>query len=434
MRIRPFVTDDWQAVGDIHDRCKPDEMRGVVEPSAIVPFANDSHTQELYGRSSFTVAEDDGTLVGFVATIDAYVSALCVDAPYRGRGVGTALIQSVLDRIEGPVCLNVGRHNVTAIRLYQRLGFTTDVEFVGQFNGLDVECLRLRRAATGSEPADPVNAVKLVQRQWATERGIPFDADGYCETVDANLFGGLSAPARRDYLAGDGAELDVDGGRGKMQALHSSSALACNWFDFWRGRNLESLSRGFGVSSPLIELVGLEQKRSTGMGGIGPNLDVLLRCVDGALVGIESKFTEPYISSPLKTFIKPAYFRSGEATERARWTDGGLPGCQRVANDLRTRTHRFKTLDVAQLLKHMLALSRCGAPWTLCYVWYDTRGPLAEQHRSEVTEFIRRLEGEANHFIALTYRELFFRMLPHVSDDARGYVSYVRERYVDWTA
>jgi hypothetical protein len=30
------------------------------------------------------------------------------------------------------------------------------------------------------------------------------------------------------------SELGENGGRGKIQALHSSSALVCNFFDYWR--------------------------------------------------------------------------------------------------------------------------------------------------------------------------------------------------------
>jgi hypothetical protein len=66
-------------------------------------------------------------------------------------------------------------------------------------------------------------------------------------------------------------------------------------------------------------------------------------------------------------------------------------------------------------------------------LWYDVRGPFANQHRSEVSAFIERLGNDRNHFRALTYRELFFKMLPHVPADATDYVTYVRERYTGWT-
>ena len=74
----------------------------------------------------------------------------------------------------------------------------------------------------------------------------------------------------------------------------------------------------------------VEQKFPTGLGRIGPNLDVLLTCGDGTLFAIESKFTEPYTKSKEKTYLKPEYFVTVIA-----WTEVGLPGCQAVAEALR---------------------------------------------------------------------------------------------------
>jgi GNAT superfamily N-acetyltransferase len=114
MHIRPFTPDDWQSICDIHDRCKPDEMRGAVDPSVIVPIQHDSRTQDLYRESALAVAEEAGRVVGFIGTLGAYVSALFVDPSQRRRGVGAALMQSVLDAADGPICLNVGKHNTAA--------------------------------------------------------------------------------------------------------------------------------------------------------------------------------------------------------------------------------------------------------------------------------------------------------------------------------
>jgi hypothetical protein len=131
--------------------------------------------------------------------------------------------------------------------------------------------------------------IKARQCEWAIRNGLTFDSDGYCACVDDNIFGGLSAGARKDFESGDGTELGKKGRRGKIQALHSSSALASNWFDYWRGRDLEPLSRAFRVPDPFSTLA-LEQKVPTGLGGIGPNLDVFLTCADESVFAIESKF------------------------------------------------------------------------------------------------------------------------------------------------
>jgi hypothetical protein len=102
------------------------------------------------------------------------------------------------------------------------------------------------------------------QRAWATRNGRWFDEDGYCACADDNVFRGLSLGARQDFENGDRAELGKNGRRGKIQALHSSSALACNWFDYWRGRDLQPLSQAFGVTAGFSKLaVGTEVPHRT---------------------------------------------------------------------------------------------------------------------------------------------------------------------------
>jgi hypothetical protein len=41
-------------------------------------------------------------------------------------------------------------------------------------------------------------------------------------------------------------------------------------------------------------------------------------------------------------------------------------------------------LDVAQLLKHMLGLGRSCQRWTLCCLWFEFAGPIAEHHCKEL--------------------------------------------------
>jgi hypothetical protein len=271
--------------------------------------------------------------------------------------------------------------------------------------------------------------IKERQREWAIRDGLAFDADGYCTCADDNIFRRLSPSARRDFENGDGAELGKRGGRGKIQALHSSSALACNWFDYWRDRDLQPLARAFGVPVGFSALA-LEQRLPTGVGRFSPNLDVLLTCSDGSLFGIESKFGEPYTKSKGKTLLKEKYFHHG----RSLWTEAGLPGCQTIAESIRQGQEGdfHNVLDVAQLLKHMLALALSGHRWSLCCLWFEVPGLLADQHRKELTIFATRAQIGTNGalFSAITYQELLTRMLPLIEKEDSEYIKYLRERYM----
>jgi len=180
------------------------------------------------------------------------------------------------------------------------------------------------------------------------------------------------------------------------------------------------------VSSPLVTFLGLERKFSTGVGGPA-NLDVAFSCEDGSLFAIESKFCEPYSASKNKYWLDPAYF----AGDLARWADVELQGAQQVAYSLCDASHDFNTLDVAQLLKHMLALGRCKQSATLCCLWYDDGGDCAGRHREELARFTELITDDAVAFTSLTYQDVLQRLEPLIRDeDARGYISYLRDRYL----
>jgi hypothetical protein len=87
-------------------------------------------------------------------------------------------------------------------------------------------------------------------------------------------------------------------------------------------------------------------------------------------------------------------------------------------------------LDVAQLLKHMLALARTGKPWMLCCLWYEEPGPLADEHRADLARFRSQIGGDADHFAAATYQELFVRLEQTVGAGHAAYMDYLRHRYL----
>jgi len=273
-----------------------------------------------------------------------------------------------------------------------------------------------------------LQTVKARQRVWAENLGIDLDHDGYTITLEQNLFHPLSDACRAEFAGGDGSELRKAGVRGKIQALHSSAALACNFFDYWRDRDLALLAAAFGLSASPCRLA-FEQKFPTGLGGIAPNMDVVLYLPDGEIFAIESKFTEPYSTSELKCYLKPKYFLDC----RSLWTKVGLQGCQAVADDLRKKKVRFEYLDVAQLLKHMLGLARRASTWRLCCLWYQIDGVVGEQHANELAEFSRRLGQDTRRFISLTYQELFARITVAIPPEHDAWVSYLRKRYFDDT-
>src|SRR5688500_7991905 len=85
-------------------------------------------------------------------------------------------------------------------------------------------------------------AVLAQQRAWAMGQGLDIDSASYLNTVDVNLRQPLSEELRLAFSRGDGGELlDTAKKRANMRALHSSSALAVNVFDFWTRRDARRL-------------------------------------------------------------------------------------------------------------------------------------------------------------------------------------------------
>ncbi len=241
--------------------------------------------------------------------------------------------------------------------------------------------------------------VKAGQVKWARARGIAVDVDGYCARLEDNLFQPMSAGCREAFAAGDGGELGVAGGRGKMQALHSSSALACNVFDFWTDRAPGGLARALGIAAGGWA-VRFERNFPTGLRGNPPNLDVVLEGRSG-LVAIESKFLETYGVG--KGAFRESYFPRG----RRLWAERGLAGAQRVAEALFGGEARFAFLDAAQLLKHMLGVACSGREWALLCAWFRAEGEAGDRHARELAAFGEMLGEDGARFRTLTYQEVF---------------------------
>jgi hypothetical protein len=266
------------------------------------------------------------------------------------------------------------------------------------------------------------NFITERQRHWAQTQGLTVSGNGRVSRLEDNLFAPLHAETRADFEAGDGDEFGTPDDVGKMYSLHSSSALACNVFDYWRKRPMLPLLRACGFDTRNGSELKFEQKFSTGVGRKPANLDVLITDSAGGCppVAIESKFTEPFQTGE-RDCLRPAYFSKSPI-----WDE--LPVCRAIAEGLTAR-ERFKFLKASQLLKHALALTRKHGKkrFVLLYLWYDVNGSnAAKQHGAEVREFGNLLADEVL-FRSDSYHNVFDRLFPSTTGTA--YEAYLRSRY-----
>ena len=144
MDVRPYRSEDWSSVRRIYDLAKPDELRGVVEPSDIPRLDEDPEMLTLFRESEILVADDSNQVVGFVGSRRASVTWLFVHPDHRRKGVATALVRSLIGGLRGTITLNVATENLAARQLYERMGFVVEREFMGKFKGHDCSVTKLR--------------------------------------------------------------------------------------------------------------------------------------------------------------------------------------------------------------------------------------------------------------------------------------------------
>lgn len=272
---------------------------------------------------------------------------------------------------------------------------------------------------------DALSLLLRTQRAWADRAGIPLDADGYVHHRSKNLFEELTDATFAEFDAGSGGELGKDGKRGKMQALHSSSAFACNLFGYWRDRDPSRLARALGAPAGAWAL-SFERKAATGVHRATANLDVWLQAGDGAIVAVESKFGEPYRPKRGRSVLPSAY---GLTSTGSAWIDAGLERCHEIAARTQREEVRWDSLDVFQLLKHLLALRRIDTgSASLRYVWFDMENEAARKHQLEIDRFVALLEGEGR-FASVTHQQVVKKLRETNRDRDSAYFNYLATRH-----
>lgn len=265
-----------------------------------------------------------------------------------------------------------------------------------------------------------LNLLRQTQRDWAASQGLRVDEAGYFARPKENL-PWLTPRTRAAFEAADGSEFGRHGERAKIAALHSSSALAVNVFDYWTTHDPEPLATALALPYRIAE-IRFEQKFPTGVGPRSPNLDVAIRSADRQLLAIESKFCEPFGSK--SKLLQDKYFPEGKGL----WQAAGLPDAQKAASSLRI-THSFKYIDAVQLLKHMLGLAHCGADWHLLLLWFEPDPDVGREMTDEASSFKQLLGSDGARFSWLSYQQLWSRLQGALHENDREYASYLRRRY-----
>jgi hypothetical protein len=272
---------------------------------------------------------------------------------------------------------------------------------------------------------------------WAERKGIPLQGSAgdwgepnYTLSAEQNIFGGeLHASVRAAFDVGAGGELQGDIPR--MAALHSSSAMAVNLFQYWAMRgDWATVAALLGVPREGVEAGSFEDQfpvcadpQERGF-KIAPHLDFALRYMNGGRVGVECKLFEPY-GRIEHALLRPAYLALSDT-----WDE--IPACRSLAEQLAVGPAEFHRLGASQLIKHILGLKFQApqGPARLVYLYCDAIGDEATEHRHEIRRFQEVIAGDPVRFTPLSVQEFVLRAARSVRAGHAAYVDYLTERYL----
>jgi len=278
------------------------------------------------------------------------------------------------------------------------------------------------------------------QVQWAMNQDIKLTGSegkrgrpAYTPSLDENLFEPLLPDVRESFEKGDGNE--VNGSKStpaKMQAVHSSSALGVNIFQYWqRIDHAPSIAAACGFcrkGNKVSRRIVFEGKYAIDdRFQFSPNIDVVFHNSDSAKYkrfAVECKFSEAY-GSQGHGGMKPAYLELDGI-----WDE--IPAIGELAQSICPHDDLFTHLHSAQLIKHILGLKRAfgKSGFRLLYLWYDVLGEEGAIHRKEIETFTETAKSDGVKFHALSYQELIVRLSNEYRQDHGEYVTYMTERYL----
>lgn len=163
MAVRPATLDDVQVVRDIARETWHAAYDDVVGAGAVDRQVDEWYAPDVVEewvtreKGHYLVAEQDGTVLGYAAggpsedgPGDGVVTAIYVRPDHWGEGVGSALLETLHDRLRDDGCssvwLAVIADNDVGRSFYEAHGYEVDRERTVEVGGVETRDLVLRRS------------------------------------------------------------------------------------------------------------------------------------------------------------------------------------------------------------------------------------------------------------------------------------------------
>lgn len=132
--IRPYEERDFDRLEKIHDPARKNELLLAGLSDAFIPLAIAADREGLFGYQVY-VAEYKGQVSGFIAFEEDEIAWLYVDINCARRGIGSALMEFAMQRVNDNVSIEVLSGNTPAIALYSSFGFEIKETLSGHMPG-----------------------------------------------------------------------------------------------------------------------------------------------------------------------------------------------------------------------------------------------------------------------------------------------------------
>ena len=279
--------------------------------------------------------------------------------------------------------------------------------------------------------------VKTKQKEWAKRKGIELQGSKkergekvYTRELANNLFQGISETTKKEISSGDGNEFGNGVNPGKMQALHSSSALGVNVFEYWKtNKRFSIIAKALQISTVGIRNIVFERKFEILKDSQKhPNIDVVFEYEGDKVMGIECKYTEPFQSRVNQNGLKEKYINDFEF-----WNE--FPSLKKIAQRIspKDKDNEFKYLHCAQLIKHVLGMyskSKSKDKFGLFYLYQPAFFENNEKYGEEISNLTKALDEDGVKVKWLTWQELLARLIQNHGKEDQFYIEYLTERYL----
>ena len=121
MELRPWKEDDLLVISEMEKRCFPSDAwtRAMLADVLTMPY------------QWAVLAEENGIVCGYACLFSLFETAevmnIAVDAAFRGRGIGAALLTTLHEKAKElgaeRIMLEVRSSNASAIALYRKFGY-----------------------------------------------------------------------------------------------------------------------------------------------------------------------------------------------------------------------------------------------------------------------------------------------------------------------